>query len=352
MTSSNTINSVPIQGIPTSSVPQLPPSKSCSVDYIGTKICSFLDFVPFFSTMTNVIAIFLKVIVGRDKIAAYARKSHYFNHLQQKSMAVCLLLTFPWVGNGLWLIYKLRSTKQTSQQSDFNTGDQPVTHPALPPEIHPADNPFQAQPSNMQQHTPPVVENRPPPASNFDFETVLKKITPEAIFLSAQQEILNNPAYRSDIPAPPDPPTQPDEPYDEKAIRSAVRASANFFVSVQQSILELQEILKHAKKLRIITLCNLGYGPDRAEKGQEVKKAYSEAIKAIFESKKEEIRDYYDQMNTSYEKTISHLTGLYGSLNAYSSYNTLSDYVQEIKKEIESFLNDPNFLTLYLTVAE
>ena len=70
------------------------------------------DYVPFISTANNLIDLFLKCVVlpflSREEIAS----SHYYTHLEMKSIFRCVVLLIPVIGNIIVGIYDFIKHKQ------------------------------------------------------------------------------------------------------------------------------------------------------------------------------------------------------------------------------------------------
>jgi len=64
-----------------------------------THIDMFFDYVPFISTVTNIVNIFQKFLIIPFIDKDYLKESHYFFHIQNKGLFRCVLLIVPILGN-------------------------------------------------------------------------------------------------------------------------------------------------------------------------------------------------------------------------------------------------------------
>jgi hypothetical protein len=78
------------------------------------KIDCFCDYVPFVSSVTNLIDLFQKCVIlllmDKSKIAS----SHYYKHLDQKSFSRCIVLVIPVIGNIIIGIYDFSNKKESN----------------------------------------------------------------------------------------------------------------------------------------------------------------------------------------------------------------------------------------------
>lgn len=59
----------------------------------------FFDYVPFFSTMSNLVNIFQKCVVIPFISDEYLKESHYFSYIKDKEYLRCIFLLVPILGN-------------------------------------------------------------------------------------------------------------------------------------------------------------------------------------------------------------------------------------------------------------
>src|SRR5580700_9265774 len=70
---------------------------TCSNFLITTD--KFSSYVPFLSTVTNLVDLFQKYVVIPQMRDEDVWNSHYFTHLDQKSFSRCVILLIPIIGN-------------------------------------------------------------------------------------------------------------------------------------------------------------------------------------------------------------------------------------------------------------
>jgi hypothetical protein len=68
------------------------------------------NYIPFVSTITNIVDIFLKCVVIPRLERENIPLNHYFTHLQKKSLALCIILLVPVLGNIAIGLHNLRLT--------------------------------------------------------------------------------------------------------------------------------------------------------------------------------------------------------------------------------------------------
>ncbi len=76
----------------------------CNLSAFTVKLFDVADFVPGLSSITNVIVIFLKCILGKS-INKLSEKNLFLKYVKNKSISDCLLLFVPVIGN----VYKIAS---------------------------------------------------------------------------------------------------------------------------------------------------------------------------------------------------------------------------------------------------
>nr|NGY94864.1 hypothetical protein [Neochlamydia sp. AcF84] len=90
--------------------------------------CRFIvnksDYLPFVSTVTNLVYIFQKAVILPIKQKGCMPKSSYYNHLSQKSFARCIILLLPALGNIIIGIYDFAHRKNYNK----NTGVEPINY--------------------------------------------------------------------------------------------------------------------------------------------------------------------------------------------------------------------------------
>lgn len=86
------------------------------------KIDNCLDYIPFVSTVSNIVVLFLKCQlshVPRSKIT-----DHYYKYLKDKSCTRCIVLLLPVTGNIIILIYDSIKNKNTNISISYsNSGN-------------------------------------------------------------------------------------------------------------------------------------------------------------------------------------------------------------------------------------
>ena len=82
-----------------------------SISHFLVKADHFCDYIPFVSSVTNLIDIFQKCVIvplmDKSQIAA----SHYYTHLNQKSFSRCFLFIIPIIGNIIVGIFDFSNKK-------------------------------------------------------------------------------------------------------------------------------------------------------------------------------------------------------------------------------------------------
>jgi len=78
---------------------------------------NFFDYVPVFSTITNIVDLFQKCLVLPFMDKKNIADSHYFTHIDQKSAGRCALLLIPVIGNLAAIFFDLASLKNTEDKS-------------------------------------------------------------------------------------------------------------------------------------------------------------------------------------------------------------------------------------------
>lgn len=87
---------------------------------------NFFDYVPAGSTVTAIVAIFIKCVVIPYKGKANISNHHYFNHIDQKSFTRCFILLVPAVGN---IIIAIIDYKNSKKNNDSTLPADPATPP-------------------------------------------------------------------------------------------------------------------------------------------------------------------------------------------------------------------------------
>lgn len=156
------------------------------------KIDHFCDYVPFVSSATNGVDLFQKYVLFPLMQKSTVQTSHYYKHLDQKSLARCALLLIPIFGNLVIGIYDFTKRKESNKKSiPMDVVEQNKT----PSEVLPS---VTQQKDSSQLVLPPQAEVSPPPQN--------KDTTPKTEFIAlSENQDPSNPALVPPVEFTPSP---------------------------------------------------------------------------------------------------------------------------------------------------
>ncbi|MBS4165958.1 MULTISPECIES: DUF4116 domain-containing protein [unclassified Neochlamydia] len=141
--------------------------------------CRFIvnksDYLPFVSTVTNLVYIFQKAVILPIKQKESMPKSSYYSHLSLKSFSRCIILLLPVLGNIIVGIYDFAHRKNYNK----NAGIEPIKHDdgTSAPANLPLDNDIKIDPTTEEQNGSDLeYTNEAPMNSNNMFEEVYYRV--------------------------------------------------------------------------------------------------------------------------------------------------------------------------------
>lgn len=100
-----------------------------SVGNVSSQMVSldnFFDYVPVFSTATNIVDLFQKCLILPFKDQKSISASHYFTHICQKSFARCFFLLIPVVSNLAIIFFDLSSLRSQINNAPEDGAEQGI----------------------------------------------------------------------------------------------------------------------------------------------------------------------------------------------------------------------------------